>query len=113
MSVKNIRKALKGWQHDTDLVRPAVAPTIPHHCSDAFIADCVKLARDFGVGLHTPVSESQTQVIAGYKLSGKSLTLHMNDLAAVVPYFTVALCGWLYDVDIDLLECQGSSFALK
>src|SRR3546814_14320450 len=45
MSVKNIRKALKGWQHDTDLVRPAVAPTIPHHCSDAFIADCVKIAR--------------------------------------------------------------------
>src|SRR3546814_20219140 len=79
MSVKNIRKALKGWQHDTDLVRPAVAPTIPHHCSDAFIADCVKIARDFGVGLHTHVSESKTQVIAGYKLYGKSLTRHMDD----------------------------------
>src|SRR3546814_13349741 len=85
MSVKNIRKALKGWQHDTDLVRPAVAPTIPHHCSDAFIADCVKIARDCGVGLHTHVSESKTPVIAGYKLSGKRLTRHLADIGAVGP----------------------------
>lgn len=111
LSVKNIRAALKGWQHDTDLVRPAIAPTIPHHCSDAFIADCVKIARDFGVGLHTHVSESKTQVIAGYKLYGKSLTRHMDDLGAVGPDFTVAHGVWLDDDDMALLGSKGASVA--
>ena len=43
-----IREALRGWSFDRDRVRPAVAPTIPHHCSDAFILGCADLARDFG-----------------------------------------------------------------
>ena len=33
-----IRAALRDWSFDRDRVRPAVAPTIPHHCSDAFIS---------------------------------------------------------------------------
>ena len=39
-----IRDALRGWSFDRDQVRPAVAPTIPHHCSDAFIMGCADLA---------------------------------------------------------------------
>src|SRR5438477_427422 len=42
-----IRGALREWSFDRDLVRPAVAPTIPHHCSDAFISGCAMLAREF------------------------------------------------------------------
>src|SRR6267378_3937738 len=39
-----IRTALRDWSFDRDRVRPAVAPTIPHHCSDAFIRGCADLA---------------------------------------------------------------------
>ncbi len=51
-----IRSALRGWSFDREKVRPAVAPTIPHHCSDAFILGCAALARDFEVGLHSHVA---------------------------------------------------------
>lgn len=111
LSIKAIRAALKGWTHDGDMVRPALAPTIPHHCSDAFIADCVRLAKDSGLGLHTHVAESKTQVIAGYKLYGKSLTRHMDDLGAVGPDFTVAHGVWLDDDDMALLGGKGASVA--
>jgi guanine deaminase len=111
LSVKNIRAALKGWSHAADSVRPAIAPTIPHHCSDDFIADCVKLAREFGVGLHTHVAESKTQVIAGYRLYGKSLAAHMDDMGAVGPDFTVAHGVWLDDDDMALLGRRGASVA--
>src|SRR6266852_9062002 len=43
-SVANMRKAFRGWTHDRDQVRLAVAPTIPHHSSDDFIRACVDLA---------------------------------------------------------------------
>src|SRR5215472_11849504 len=36
-TLSGIRAALRDWPFDRDLVCPAVAPTIPHHCSDAFI----------------------------------------------------------------------------
>src|ERR1700758_2574106 len=54
-----IRGALRGWSLDRDRVRPAVAPTIPHHCSDGFILGCADLAREFDVGLHSHVAESK------------------------------------------------------
>lgn len=110
-SVKNIRKALQNWKFDYDMVRPAVAPTIPHHCSDAFIADCVRLARDFDVGLHSHVSESKTQVIAGFRHYGKTLTRHMDAMGAVGPNFTVAHGVWLDDDDMKLLGDKGASVA--
>ena len=50
-----MRHVLADWHFDRELVRPAVAPTIPHHCSDEFMLACAKLAREFGVGLHTHV----------------------------------------------------------
>ena len=59
-----IRDALHAWSFDRDRIRPAVAPTIPHHCSDDFILGCAALARDFGVGLHSHVAESKVQAVA-------------------------------------------------
>src|SRR5580658_9548571 len=47
-----IRAGFNAWSVDRDLVRPAVAPTIPHHCSKEFILGCAGIARDFAVGLH-------------------------------------------------------------
>src|SRR5262245_58257623 len=46
-----VRDGLHHWQVDRDRIRPAVAPTIPHHCSDEFILGCAELAREFDVGL--------------------------------------------------------------
>ena len=48
-----------GWSFDRDRVRPAVAPTIPHHCSDAFILGCADLAREFGLGAAQPCRRIQ------------------------------------------------------
>src|SRR5438477_3350543 len=36
-TVAAIRDALRDWSYDRDQIRPAVAPTIPHHCSKEFI----------------------------------------------------------------------------
>src|SRR5262249_18897637 len=49
-SLSAMRQVLSDWPLDRDRVRPAVAPTIPHHCSDPVLLACCRLAREFGVG---------------------------------------------------------------
>src|SRR5260221_2261474 len=110
-SLANMKRALHKWRHDSDLVRPAVPPTIPHHCSDPFIVGCVRLARDYGVGLHTHVAESKVQVIAGLQRYGKTLTHHLDDLGVVGPDFTVAHGVWLDHDDMQRLGDKGASVA--
>lgn len=110
-TVAAMRKALRGWRFDYDLARPAVAPTIPHHCSDAFMLDCAALARDFGVGLHSHVQESKVQVVVGLQRYGKTQTAHLEDLGLLGPDFTVAHGVWLDDDDVRRLADHGASVA--
>ena len=110
-SLNNIRMALQGWKLDSKLSRLAVAPTIPLHCSDIFIKGCAQLAREYSVGLHTHVSESKVQAIAGLKCYGKSLTAHLDDIGVLGPNFTVAHGVWLDDDDCRRLSDKGVSVA--
>jgi 5-methylthioadenosine/S-adenosylhomocysteine deaminase len=106
-----IRSAFGELSLDRDRVRLAVAPTIPHHCSDDFILGCASLARDFDVGLHSHVAESKVQAIAGLRLYGKTLTAHLDELAVLGPKFTVAHGVWLDNDDMARLGDHGGSIA--
>ena len=106
-----IRSALHDWPLDREQVRPAVAPTIPHHCSDAFILGCAQLARDFDVGLHSHVAESKVQAVTGIRLYGCTLTAHLDRLGVLGPHFTVAHGVWLDNEDMERLGDHGASVA--
>jgi guanine deaminase len=108
-SIAAMRKALKGWTLDRHDIGMAVAPTIPHHCSDNFLLACLKLARDFGVGLHSHVAESKVQAVVGYQRYGGTLLAHMDSLGLVGPDFTVAHGVWLDDDDNKRLGDKGGS----
>ena len=110
-TLENIRKALHGWNFDRDEIRAAVAPTIPLHCSDEFMVGCGNLAREYGTGLHTHVSESKVQALAGLRKYGRSLAAHMDSLGLVGPDFTVAHGVWLDDEDMKRLGERGASVA--
>ena len=106
-----IRDGFGAWQADRELVRPAVAPTIPHHCSDDFILGCARLARDFDVGLHSHVAESKVQAVASLRLYGKTQTAHLDELGVIGPHFTVAHGVWLDEADMARLGDHGASVA--
>ena len=106
-----VRKSLKAWSRDTDQVRLPVAPTIPHHCSDRFMAACATLAREYGVGLHTHVSESKIQAITGMRRYGGTLTGHLDSLGLLGPDFTAAHAVWFDHDDMRRMAAQGASVA--
>ena len=110
-SIAAMGQVLKDWRFDRDLVRPAVAPTIPHHCSDEFMRACARLAREHGVGLHSHVQESKVQVIVGLKKYGKTPTAHLQDLGLLGPDFVAAHGVWLDGDDIARLADHGASVA--
>jgi guanine deaminase len=110
-TIAAIRDALGIWGADRDLVRPAVAPTIPHHCSDEFILGCAGLARDFAIGLHSHVAESKVQAVVSLKIYGKTQTAHLDELGVLGPHFTVAHGVWLDPDDMARLSDHGASVA--
>ena len=92
-------------------VRTAVAPTIPGQCSDAFFAGCVRLAREYGVGLHTHLAESKVQAVAGQQRWGTTLVGRLAALGALGPHFVGAHGVWLTDDDIRRLADAGAAVA--
>ncbi len=108
-TTRQMKKALQKWPFEK--VRLALAPTIPHHCSDEFLVSCRDLAREYEVGLHSHIAESKVQVIAGYQRYGTSLARHMDELGLVNERFTVAHGVWLDDEDMKRLGDRGSSVA--
>ena len=110
-SLAAMRQVLRDWRFDRALVRPAVAPTIPHHCSDEFMLGCARLAREFGVGLHSHIQESKVQLVVGLTKYGKTPTAHLQDLGLLGPDFVAAHGVWLDDDDIRRLADHGASVA--
>jgi 5-methylthioadenosine/S-adenosylhomocysteine deaminase len=106
-----LREIASGWSHDRDWVRLAMAPTIPHHCSDDFMLGCKRIADDFGLGLHSHVQESKVQVITAMQTYGHTQTAHLDRLGLLGPNFVVAHGVWLDDDDMRRLGDHGASVA--
>ena len=94
-TLETARHLLAAWPLDRELVRPALAPTIPLHCSDEYLRVCRQLANEFEVGLHTHLAESKIQALSGIKRYGKTLTAHLDSLGVLGPDFTAAHAVWL------------------
>jgi 5-methylthioadenosine/S-adenosylhomocysteine deaminase len=109
-SMENMRTVFRNGA-PSDLVRFAVAPTIPLHCSDELILGCAELAREFGIGLHSHVAESKIQAVSGIDTYGKTLTAHLDALGVLGPHFTVAHGVWLDHDDMRRLGDHGASVA--
>jgi len=108
-SVEACRAILKAWRHGRDRVRPAVAPTIPLHCSDEFLVACRDLARDFDVRLQTHLAETKPQAVLGVKKYGKSLTGHLAALGLLEERLSAAHAIWIDDDDMRRLADAGCS----
>jgi guanine deaminase len=108
----NCRAIVEGWDVPGGRVRPALGPTIPHHCSDEFLLGCRELARAHGIGLHMHVGESKVQaLVADHWYEGETLTGHLDRLGLLGPDFVAAHGIWLDDDDMRRLAAAGASVA--
>lgn len=106
-----VKKILKEWKGDKDKIKPALGPTIPHHCSDEFLIASRDLAKELGVGIQMHVAESKMQDVVGRKLYGKTLVAHLSELNLLNEKFCVAHGVWLTDDDRKRLADAGASIS--
>jgi guanine deaminase len=108
-TLSSVQSLLKHWKFDTSSIKPALGPTIPHHCSDEFLVACRDLAREHGLGVQMHVAESKLQAVVAKKLYGTSLVAHLHDLKLLNEKFCVAHGVWLTDDDRKRLADAGAS----
>jgi len=108
-SLAAARDTFAHWPFDRDFVRPAIAPTIPLHCSDAFMTGCATLAREFDVGLQTHLAETKTQAVLAVKRYGESMVEHLVRLGLPGTNFSAAHGIWIDEHDIARLAAAGAS----
>jgi 5-methylthioadenosine/S-adenosylhomocysteine deaminase len=92
-------------------IQAGVAPTIPGQCTDDFLRDCARLAREHGVGIHTHLAETKVQVIYAARRWGASPLAALAKIGAVDGRFVGAHGIWLSDDDIRLLADGESTIA--
>jgi guanine deaminase len=110
-SLKACRKILHNWSFDREVIRPALGPTIPLHCSDDFLAGCRDLAREFEVGLQTHLAESAAQAAVAQQRYGTSLTAHLAKLGVLGERFSAAHAIWIDRDDMRRIADAGGAIA--
>lgn len=110
-TLRACRKILDNWSFDRDVVRPALGPTIPMHCSDEFLLGCRDLAREFEVGIQTHLAESAAQATIARKRYGKSLTAHLAGIGLLGERFSGAHAIWVDGDDMRLIADAGGAVA--
>jgi 5-methylthioadenosine/S-adenosylhomocysteine deaminase len=94
-----------------DGIGVAIAPTIPHHCSERFLLQCVDIADRHDLRIHMHVAESRLQVLAARKLYDLSPVGYLDRLGVLRPTFVAAHAIWLDDDDLDLFAKAGAAIA--
>jgi guanine deaminase len=103
------RAIVGNWPFDRGRIQPALGPTIPHHCSDAFLTGCRDLAREFELGVQMHVGESRTQAVIAPRRYGRTLVGHLHTLGLLGPRFCAAHAVWVDEADRGLLADAGAS----
>ncbi len=102
-------KIYNDWPFDRAWIRPAIAPTIPLHCSDEFLLRCRDLSKDYKLPLQTHLAETKAQALLGLRKYGKTLTAHLDSLGILGPHLSAAHAIWLDDDDLGRLADNGAS----
>ncbi|MGQ0656173.1 MAG: amidohydrolase family protein [Betaproteobacteria bacterium] len=108
-SLAACRSMMRDWPYERDFIRPALGPTIPHHCSDEFLAGCRDLAEELDVGIQMHVAESKVQALVGQRKYGMSFVAHLDSLRMLGPRFCASHAIWLDDDDRARLADRGAS----
>jgi len=101
-------EAFASWPVAGDRVRPGLGPTIPLHCSDAFLEACAEASARDGLPLQTHLAETRMQQVMAGEKYGRSLTAHLAALGVLSERFSGAHGVWLSVAEADLLAGRGA-----
>ena len=90
-------------------IRIATAPAVPGECSEEYLAGCVRLVKDLGVGFQTHLAESKMQAVYAVERWGKRLVHRLAETGVVSDKFVGAHGIWLTEDEIAILAAKGAA----
>lgn len=90
-------------------VEPALAPTIPSHCSTDLMVGLHDLAERHDLPVHLHLAESKPQALTAGARFGRSITAELARIGLLDGRLTVAHGIWIDDHDIGLLAGAGAT----
>ncbi len=104
-----MQRIIEGWSWSYDWVRPALAPTIPLHCSEELLRGCRALQDRYGLSMQSHLQESKVQLLSAIKTRGETQTVLLERLGLLGPGFVAAHGVWLDQDDMQRLGAAGAS----
>jgi guanine deaminase len=105
-------QVIRRWHGAADgRIHTAVAPTIPNQATDEFLAGCARLAREYGVGVHTHLAESKVQAVESQRRWGTTIVERLAEHGLLDSRFVGAHAIWLTGDDIRRLADAGAAVA--
>jgi len=103
-------QAIRRWDNSAGgRIRIAAAPVIAGECSEALLTGCLRLGREYGVGIHTHLAESKVQAVSSLHRWGKTLVSRLAELGLLGPSFVGGHGVWLTEEDIQRLADAGAA----
>ncbi len=112
-ALREMRRLIERW-HDPSrfaMLRVVVAPCSPFTVSDPFMAESARLARAYGVSLHTHLAENDNDIAYSLEVYGKTPAQYVEDLEWVGPDVWHAHCVKLDEPAIRLFGRTGTGVA--
>lgn len=100
---------LHKWHgYDGGRIQYSFAPRFVVSCTENLLQEVNKLARRYGVKIHTHASENQGECALVEELQGMRNVIYLHDLGLTGPDLILAHCIWLADEEKDILAQSGT-----
>lgn len=93
--IGSLRAYVNEWADRHPRIAPMVGPAAPQRCSDELLAGIAELSSEQGIGIHTHLLESKSQVIATRARFGRSVVDHLAELGLLRSGSSFAHAIWL------------------
>jgi cytosine/adenosine deaminase-related metal-dependent hydrolase len=109
-ALQECEKFIQAFHGFNPRIYPIIGPSAPQRCTDRFLMDVKRLARDHGLMLHTHVLETKTQRVHAQKMFNRATMIsHLREIGFLGPEVAIAHAIWISVEDIKVLSEEGTS----
>ncbi len=104
-ALKENKELFINWHgFDDDRIKVLLGPHAPYTCPDEYMEKVIDLSHELGAGIHMHLSETEGEVDAVIKRTGKTPIAHMNDLGLFYNGALAAHCVHVTPDDMEIMS---------
>jgi 5-methylthioadenosine/S-adenosylhomocysteine deaminase len=107
--LRETERLVRQWNTDGSRVQVEFGPLIPWGCRDDSLQTIARLAREWNVGVHIHLAETQAEVQMTLHETGQRPACWLAGLGVLDERWQLVHCVWLDEAEMDLIAAAGST----